>query len=604
MALSNIQQVDNILNALTTSEEAAKKDLKELALPSYEILANSDLANSSLTKFYDEIGATPEDRRQSMRDDEHTSLRRLSHFMKRDDFNNYNKSGSKNKSNKGNNRVTNPSQKNLHYHGGQQKLLSPRQFNKQTARTLKDFRKITKTHGVQGVRRQQSPPQHWHNGLRSYDKHPEEHNFKLSARDVMHKTKYVQRWETKSARSKGPAPNGYNILGRETQMHRQSIEQEAMRKYQSKKKEEQQVEDILGDDEIIKNNKSNNNNDNKDPEAMTNLHIINGSLKQRFDNIKSKLNNGKVNKLRVGDDEERVLNEELMQLDQRLKFMKDKSPKSKRTLQKINENEKNVKKLLRDSKQSKKRENNTINRNKANGEEDEGEEYEPTFTELEPRQQQLYLMTLNPKQRELLMLTLNVETSKAINTAIADNYGNLSNGKNQLVPINDELHQAVRANWDKRQSVVDRNNNNDDNYNNNGNKTNENKDDDVGVAPPVIPPIIVDTSENVKTRHTKNPSIPSIPPPAPPTPPLTPTVENDTNKEDDVPPPIPPFVEPPSPMINADSSDPSDDSDFSEDDDDDNDSVMTSPALPPGTPNSVDSDIPPPPMAPPPPLNI
>ena len=57
MALSNIQQVDNILNALTTSEEAAKKDLKELALPSYEILANSDLANSSLTKFYDEIGA-------------------------------------------------------------------------------------------------------------------------------------------------------------------------------------------------------------------------------------------------------------------------------------------------------------------------------------------------------------------------------------------------------------------------------------------------------------------------------------------------------------------------------------------------------------------
>ena len=45
MALSNIQQVDNILNALTTSEEAAKKDLKELALPSYEILANSDLAN-------------------------------------------------------------------------------------------------------------------------------------------------------------------------------------------------------------------------------------------------------------------------------------------------------------------------------------------------------------------------------------------------------------------------------------------------------------------------------------------------------------------------------------------------------------------------------
>ena len=329
MALSNIQQVDNILNALTTSEEAAKKDLKELALPSYEILANSDLANSSLTKFYDEIGATPEDRRQSMRDDEHTSLRRLSHFMKRDDFNNYNKSGSKNKSNKGNNRVTNPSQKNLHYHGGQQKLLSPRQFNKQTARTLKDFRKITKTHGVQGVRRQQSPPQHWHNGLRSYDKHPEEHNFKLSARDVMHKTKYVQRWETKSARSKGPAPNGYNILGRETQMHSQSIKQEAMRKYQSKKQEEQQVEDILGDDEIIKNNKSNNNNDNKDPEAMTNLHIINGSLKQRFDNIKSKLNNGEVNKLRMGDDEERVLNEELMQLDQRLKFMKDKSPKSK-----------------------------------------------------------------------------------------------------------------------------------------------------------------------------------------------------------------------------------------------------------------------------------
>ena len=70
----------------------------------------------------------------------------------------------------------------------QQKLLSPRQFNKHSARSLSDFRKITKTHGVQGVRRQQSPPQHWHNGLRSYDKHPKERNFRLSARDVMYKT--------------------------------------------------------------------------------------------------------------------------------------------------------------------------------------------------------------------------------------------------------------------------------------------------------------------------------------------------------------------------------------------------------------------------------
>ena len=90
------------------------------------------------------------------------------------------------------------------------------------------------------------------------------------------------------------------------------------------------------------------------------------------------------------------------------------------------------------------------------------------------------------------MLTLNVETSKAINTAIADNYGICLMAKISLYQLI-ELHQAVRANWDKRQSVVDRNNNNDDNYNNNGNKTNENKDDDVGVAPPVIPPIIVDT---------------------------------------------------------------------------------------------------------------
>ena len=80
----------------------------------------------------------------------------------------------------------------------QGKLLSPRRFNKQIARSLGTFRHISKVHGLQGVRRQEAPPQHWHNGLRTYHKNPEEKQFELTAMDNMHKNMMVQRIEMKN----------------------------------------------------------------------------------------------------------------------------------------------------------------------------------------------------------------------------------------------------------------------------------------------------------------------------------------------------------------------------------------------------------------------
>ena len=45
MALSNIEQVDNILVALNTSEEAVQKDLEGLKIPSFAVLEQSGLGD-------------------------------------------------------------------------------------------------------------------------------------------------------------------------------------------------------------------------------------------------------------------------------------------------------------------------------------------------------------------------------------------------------------------------------------------------------------------------------------------------------------------------------------------------------------------------------
>ena len=76
MALSNIQQVDNILVALNTSEEAVKKDLEVLKIPSFAVLEQSGLGDTSVNSFYDELKAH---KSPSSQHGKSTSLRRLSH---------------------------------------------------------------------------------------------------------------------------------------------------------------------------------------------------------------------------------------------------------------------------------------------------------------------------------------------------------------------------------------------------------------------------------------------------------------------------------------------------------------------------------------------
>ena len=198
MALSNIEQVDNIMVALNTSDEAVQKDLEGLKVPSFAVLEKSGLGDMPIDSFYDELKTQ---KSSSRRHDESTSLRRLSHLVGADNVhaNKGSKAGKRVRPfrNTAADRVYGfSSRENQHKQG---KLLSPRRFNKQIARSLGTFRHISKVHGLQGVRRQQAPPQHWHNGLRTYHKNPEEKQFELTAEDDMHKFMMVQRLEAKNS---------------------------------------------------------------------------------------------------------------------------------------------------------------------------------------------------------------------------------------------------------------------------------------------------------------------------------------------------------------------------------------------------------------------
>ena len=404
MALSNIQQVDNILVALNTSEEAVQKDLKDLKIPSFAVLEQSGLGKMSRNSFYNELKTHKSPSRQH---GQSTSLRRLSHLI-----------GSDKVRSKGGSEVGRRSRPFRDTQGDriygfssrennrrQGKLLSPRRFNKQIARSLGTFRHISKVHGLQGVRRQEAPPQHWHNGLRTYHKNPEEKQFELTAKDNMHKFMMVQRLEAKNSaimHTNGVVPYDTNF-----DLQQSTVTQEPLRKFPPAQQQLLSKEAGMGP----QGERSDENVTSKRINASRNkVDAVNMALNERFEKIKSTAvgevpHEASATATRL-EEEEKMLNEHLLHLNIRLKNIKDKSPKNKRRVQKIRKNKEYVKKLMRDDKNEQKDKSSDI---------ESDEEYQPTFAELEPHQQKLYFMTLQPSQRDLLIKTLNGASSQIIN---------------------------------------------------------------------------------------------------------------------------------------------------------------------------------------------
>ena len=580
MALSNIQQVDNILVALNTSEEAVKKDLEVLKIPSFAVLEQSGLGDTPVNSFYDELKAR---KSPSPQHGKSTSLRRLSHLIGSDKVRSKVGRRSRPFRDAEADRVYGFSSRENQRKQG--KLLSPRRFNKQIARSLGTFRHISKVHGLQGVRRQEAPPQHWHNGLRTYHKNPEEKQFELTAKDSMHKFMMVQRLEAKNSvimPTNDAVPYDTNF-----DLQQSNVTQEPLRKFPPPQQQLLSKEAGMGP----QGGGSDENVTSKRIHASRNkVDAVNMALNERFEEIKSTVvgevpHEASATATRL-EEEEKMLNEHLLHLNIRLKNIKDKSPKNKRKVQKIRKNKEYVKKLMRDDKNEQKDKSSDIQSD---------EEYQPTFAELEPHQQKLYFMTLQPSQRDLLMKTLNGASSQIINedTLKISEDLQVAQASSGVDGMLDADHNGVEMGPSGKERLM---------------KDDLTRDADVkgDKAVKEMPNIPKQIKEETTSSTKPSKPVPSIAPPQPPSPPPG-DPEGDGSDQDSqlpkapTPPPLPPNIE-------FDSSSDDSDSSYSSD----NDSEGTRPPdtlidhLPPtpGTPNSVDSDIPPPPSAPPPPLML